>query len=186
MNLFTAPERRGPGQRNYAFSVVANGTEQLMPEGSFPTEAPFKILSSKAEWHGPALTLFQGDKFLTRAPLANADGNLLRSRSTAEVLTRITHLSLPMGRVRYQGAFRQTVRPLASGLGSYLAGMLNAMWLFGDRFRRCLAEKRAAGAKARIFVGPVRPGSKRLRKTVFLGKPGICPGRRMQCNHRWL
>jgi hypothetical protein len=82
------------GQQNYAFNVVANGTEQLMPEGSFPTEAPFKILSSKAEWHGSALTLFQKTSFqgapgtMTATYTLSSDGN---------VLTRITHISLPMG-----------------------------------------------------------------------------------------
>jgi hypothetical protein len=82
------------GQQNYAFNVVADGTEQLMPEGSFPAEAPFKILSSKAEWHGPALTLFQKTSYqgapgtLTATYTLSPDGN---------VLTRITQLSLPMG-----------------------------------------------------------------------------------------
>jgi hypothetical protein len=82
------------GRQNYAFTVVADGTEQLMPEGSFPTEAPFKILSSKAEWHGSALTLLQKTSYQgapgtqTATYTLSPDGN---------VLTRITHISLPMG-----------------------------------------------------------------------------------------
>jgi hypothetical protein len=82
------------GQQNYAFNVVADGTEQLMPEGSFPTEAPFKILSSKAEWHGSALTLLQKTSY------QGAPGTLTATYTLSpdgKVLTRITHISLPMG-----------------------------------------------------------------------------------------
>jgi hypothetical protein len=82
------------GLQNYAFNVMTDGTEQLMPEGSFPTEAAFKILSSKAEWHGSALTLLQKTSY------QGAPGTLTATYTLSpdgKVLTRITHLSLPMG-----------------------------------------------------------------------------------------
>jgi hypothetical protein len=81
-------------RQSYAFTVVANGTEQMMPEGSFPAEAPFKILSSKADWHGSALILFQKTSYegasgtQTATYTLSPDGN---------VLTKLTHISLPMG-----------------------------------------------------------------------------------------
>jgi hypothetical protein len=82
------------GGRNYAFSLVADGTEQLMPEGTFPTEAPFKVLSSTAEWHGSVLALSQ------KASFQGAPGTVRATYTLSpdgKVLTKLSHISMPMG-----------------------------------------------------------------------------------------
>ena len=106
------------GQQDYAFKVVADGTEQLMPEGSFPTEAPFKILSSKAGGHGSALTLLQ--KQPSRRP-GNSDGNLDALARRQGVDQNHTP-SLPMGEFDTKAHFenseasRQPTQKLSRGM----------------------------------------------------------------------
>lgn len=74
-------------KQNYTLRFQAGGAEMPLAKGSFPEDAPFRILSVKGEWQGAVLVVsarvsFEGSEgTLTSSYALSADGKVLRKTS---------------------------------------------------------------------------------------------------------
>lgn len=74
-------------KQNYTLRFQAGGAEMPLAKGSFPEDAPFRILSVKGEWQGTVLVVsarvsFEGSEgTLTSSYALSADGKVLRKTS---------------------------------------------------------------------------------------------------------
>ncbi|HEY6414526.1 MAG TPA: hypothetical protein VIX42_12625 [Edaphobacter sp.] len=74
-------------KQNYTLRFQAGGAEMPLAEGSFPEEAPFRILGVKGAWQGSVLVVtervsFQGaEGMLTANYSLSTDGKVLRKTS---------------------------------------------------------------------------------------------------------
>lgn len=81
-------------KQNYTLRFQAGGAEMPLAKGSFPEEAPFRILGVKGEWQGSVLLVtqrvsFQGaEGMVTSKYSLSADGKVLR---------KTTHVAMDAG-----------------------------------------------------------------------------------------
>jgi hypothetical protein len=74
-------------KQNYTLRFQAGGAEMPLAKGSFPDDAPFRILGVKGEWQGGVLVVtervsFQGSEgFITVKYALSGDGKELRKTS---------------------------------------------------------------------------------------------------------
>src|ERR1700685_305444 len=74
-------------KQSYTLRFQAGGAEMPLAKGSFPDDAPFRILGVKGEWHGAVLVVtervsFQGAEGMLKASYAlSANGKVLRKTS---------------------------------------------------------------------------------------------------------
>jgi hypothetical protein len=78
---------RAEMKQSYTLRFQAGGAEMPLAKGSFPEEAPFRILGVKGEWQGGVLVVTQRVSFegaegtVTVNYLLSADGKVLRKTS---------------------------------------------------------------------------------------------------------
>jgi hypothetical protein len=81
-------------KQNYTLRFQSGGAEMPLAKGSFPEEAPFRILGVKGEWQGSVLLVtqrvsFQGaEGMVTSKYSLSADGKVLR---------KTTHVAMDAG-----------------------------------------------------------------------------------------
>ena len=81
-------------KQNYTLRFQVGGAEMPLAKGSFPEEAPFRILGVKGEWQGSVLLVtqrvsFQGAEGVVTAKYSlSADGKVLR---------KTTHVAMDAG-----------------------------------------------------------------------------------------
>jgi hypothetical protein len=81
-------------KQNYTLRFQAGGAEMPLAKGSFPEDAPFRILGVKGEWQGAVLVVTQ------RVSFQGAEGTLTASYSLSadgKVLRKTTHVAMDAG-----------------------------------------------------------------------------------------
>jgi hypothetical protein len=81
-------------KQNYTLRFQAGGAEMPLAKGSFPEEAPFRILGVKGEWQGPVLLVTQ------RVSFQGAEGTVTSKYSLSadgKVLRKTTHVAMDAG-----------------------------------------------------------------------------------------
>lgn len=85
---------RDEGEMTYTLALKLDGTEIPIPAGTFPEEAPFKIVSSKADWDGANLIITQKTSY-------QGNPGTLKSRHSlspdGKVLTESSEIASDMG-----------------------------------------------------------------------------------------
>jgi hypothetical protein len=80
--------------QNYTLRFQAGGTEMPLAKGSFPEDAPFRILGVKGEWQGGVLVVTQ------RVSFQGAEGTVTANYSLSgdgKVLRKTTHVAMDAG-----------------------------------------------------------------------------------------
>ena len=81
-------------KQNYTLRFQAGGAEMPLAKGSFPEEAPFRILGVKGEWQGAVLVVTE------RVSFQGAEGTLTANYSLSangKVLRKMTHVAMDTG-----------------------------------------------------------------------------------------
>jgi hypothetical protein len=81
-------------KQSYTLRFQAGGAEMPLAKGSFPEEAPFRILGVKGEWHGPVLVVTE------RVSFQGAEGTVTANYSLSadgKVLRKATHVAMDAG-----------------------------------------------------------------------------------------
>jgi len=82
------------GKLNYSFPAKLDGTDTPAPANAFPSDSPFLILTSKAEWKDNALVITQTTTF------QDAKGTLVSTYTLSDdgkTLTKSTHIKFDQG-----------------------------------------------------------------------------------------
>jgi hypothetical protein len=77
------------GKIDYTFSAKLDGTDTPLAADAFPADAPFRVLTSKAEWQGNSLVITQTTSF------QDSKGTLVSTYTLSDdgkVLTKATHI----------------------------------------------------------------------------------------------
>jgi hypothetical protein len=81
-------------KQSYTLRFQAGGSEMPLAKGSFPDEAPFRILGVKGEWQGSVLVVTE------RVSFQGAEGTVTANYSLSadgKVLRKTTHVAMDAG-----------------------------------------------------------------------------------------
>lgn len=94
LKMAVASDADNTGKQAYVLPITIGATQSATPANTFPANALYKILASKAQWQGAALVVDQKMNYQGSDGTAHSVYTL---SSDGKTLTRQTHYSLDLG-----------------------------------------------------------------------------------------